>query len=163
MKGNACQDRHRYDDIIRLPHHVSCAHPPMPVAERAAQFSPFAALTGFEDAIREGGRLTESRIELGEDARSLLDEKLERIKRLQERSEALPEATITYFQPDEKKDGGAYVTVTGQVKKVDEYQRVVVLQEGERIALGEIVGMELGSELEEREHIVKDKIICRSL
>lgn len=142
MKRSNYQDRHCYDDIISLPHPVSGSHPPMPVAERAAQFSPFAALTGFEDAIRETGRLTDSKVELDEDARELLDEKLKRLRRLQAESGEMPWAAVTYFRPDEKKDGGAYVTVTGQVKRVDEYERVLVLQDGKRIPLGEIVGME---------------------
>ena len=142
MKRSNDQDRHCYDDIISLPHPVSGSHPPMPVAERAAQFSPFAALTGFEDAIRETGRLTDSKVELDEDARELLDEKIKRLRRLQAESGEMPWAAVTYFRPDEKKDGGAYVTVTGRVKRVDEYERVLVLQDGKRIPLGEIVGME---------------------
>ena len=142
MKRSNDQDRHCYDDIISLPHPVSGSHPPMPVAERAAQFSPFAALTGFEDAIRETGRLTDSKVELDEDARELLDEKIKRLRRLQAESGEMPWAAVTYFRPDEKKDGGAYVTVTGRVKRVDEYERVLVLQDGKRISLGDIVGME---------------------
>lgn len=142
MKRSNYQDWHCYDDIISLPHPVSGSHPPMPVAERAAQFSPFAALTGFEDAIRETGRLTDSKVELDEDARELLDEKIKRLRRLQAESGEMPWAAVTYFRPDEKKDGGAYVTVTGRVKRVDEYERVLVLQDGKRISLGDIVGME---------------------
>lgn len=142
MKKGDYRDRHCYDDIIRLPHHVSGVHPPMPIAERAAQFSPFAALTGFEDAIQETGRLTESRAELDEDAKELLDEKLERLRLLQAESGEMPGTAVTYFRPDKKKDGGAYVTVTGQVKRVDEYERVLVLRDGEKIPLGEIVELE---------------------
>lgn len=142
MKKSNYQDKHCYDDIIRLPHHVSGSHPPMPAAERAAQFSPFAALTGFEEAVRETGRLTESRAELDEDMKELLNEKLERLRLLQAESGEMPWAAVTYFRPDEKKDGGAYVTVTGQVKRVDEYERALVLRDGEKIPLGEIAGVE---------------------
>ncbi len=142
MKKSNTQDKHRYDDIIHLPHHVSTVHAPMPVAERAAQFSPFAALTGFEDAIRETGRLTDSRAELEEDARVFLDEKLERLQMLQMPGGETPEVAVTYFQPDERKDGGAYVTVTGQLKRVDVCERMLIFKGGERIGMDKIVEIE---------------------
>lgn len=125
-----------YEDILYLPHHVSTTHPHMPLADRAAQFSAFAALTGYEEVIREAGRLTEERIELDEDAKALLDEKL---RMLQERIEEHPLAVITYFCPDGKKAGGSYVTVRGRVRKIDPYERVLVMTDGARIAVGEIV------------------------
>lgn len=125
-----------YEDILYLPHHVSTTHPHMPTADRAAQFSAFAALTGYEEVIREEGRLTEERIELDEDAKALLDEKLQM---LQERIEEDPEAVITYFCPDGKKAGGSYVTVRGRVRKIDPYERVLVMTDGTRIAVEEIV------------------------
>lgn len=127
---------HNYEDIIYLPHHVSTTHPHMPIADRAAQFSAFAALTGYEEVIREAGRLTEERSETAEDARGILDEKL---RMLQERIEEQPEAAITYFCPDEKKAGGSYVTVRGRVKRIDVYERMLVMTDGTRIAVGEIV------------------------
>lgn len=111
-----------YEDIIALPHHVSASHPQMSLADRAAQFSPFAALTGYEDAIDESARLTEEQIELDENAREELDEKLRQIR---ECGEAHPEITVTYFQKDARKDGGAYVTLTDRVKKIDEYARMI--------------------------------------
>lgn len=135
MKQTRC-----YDDIIYLPRPVSAAHPPMPAAERAAQFSPFAALNGFEDAIRERGRLTDSRAELSEDAKALLDEK---IKRLTQPGEEPAEAAVTCFRPDERKTGGAYTTVTGRVKRVDAYEGVLIMQSGERIPLNDIWEIEL--------------------
>lgn len=92
-------DDHRYEDMLDLPHHVSQVHPPMSRADRAAQFSPFAALTGFGETIRETGRITQERVELGEDARNLLDEKL---GMLQEQIGSRPRVTLTYFQQDEK-------------------------------------------------------------
>ena len=127
---------HNYEDILYLPHHVSKTHPHMLIADRAAQFSAFAALTGYEEVIREAGRLTEKKIELDEDAKALLDEKL---RMLQERIEECPQAVITYFCPDGKKAGGSYVPVRGRVRKIDIYERVLVMTDGTRIAVGEIV------------------------
>lgn len=132
-------DEHRYDDIIGLPHHVSRKHPQMPLLDRAAQFAPFAALTGHEAAIKETARLTEEEIELDENSKELLDF---RLQQLQEHLSEHPEVTVTYFCPDEKKTGGAYETVTGVVKKVDEYAGELVFTDGRRIGLGAIV--ELG-------------------
>lgn len=127
---------HRYDDIINLLHHVSAVHPRMATADRAAQFSPFAALTGYGDAIKETGRLTDRRIELDEDAKELLDEK---IKTIQERIASRPEASITYFCPDGKKEGGFYTTVTGRVKKIDGYAGMVIMEDGTKIGVRDIV------------------------
>jgi len=129
-------DEHRYDDIIDLPHHVSRKHPQMPLLDRAAQFAPFAALTGHEAAIRETARLTEEEIELDESSKALLDL---RLQQLQEHLPEQPEVTVTYFCLDEKKSGGAYDTVTGRVKKVDAYAGEMVLTDGRRIALGMII------------------------
>lgn len=126
---------HNYDDIIHLPHHVSATRAQMPLIDRAAQFSPFAALTGYEAAIKETARLTEERIELDETGKAALNEKLKLVKaRLEER----PEISITYFLPDEKKIGGAYVTVTGPVRKINEYERVVVMEDQTVIPIGQI-------------------------
>ena len=105
----------RYDDIIDLPHHVSTTHHRMSMLERAAQFQPFRALTGYEDAVRETARLTDDRVELTEDEKALLDGKLQR---LADNLASHPLVTVTYFQPDKKKAGGEYVTTTGQLKKL---------------------------------------------
>lgn len=125
-----------YEDIIALPHHVSASHPQMALADRAAQFSPFAALTGYEDAIDESARLTEEQIELDENAREELDEKLRQIR---ECGEAHPEITVTYFQKDARKDGGAYVTLTGRVKKIDEYARIISFMDGTVVRIENIL------------------------
>lgn len=126
----------RYDDIIHLPHHVSDKHPRMAAIDRAAQFSPFAALTGFGAAIAETGRLTDERIELDEYEKELLNDKLLRIaNRLQNHAPI----AVTYFQPDEKKSGGAYITVTGKPKKIDPYRHMLVMESGERILFDDIV------------------------
>lgn len=125
-----------YEDIIALPHHVSASHPQMALADRAAQFSPFAALTGYEDAIDESARLTEEQIELDENAREELDEKLRQIR---ECGEAHPEITVTYFRKDARKDGGAYVTLTGRVKKIDEYARIISFMDGTVVRIENIL------------------------
>lgn len=125
-----------YEDIIALPHHVSASHPQMSLADRAAQFSPFAALTGYEDAIDESARLTEEQIELDENAREELDEKLRQIR---ECGEAHPEITVTYFHKDARKDGGAYVTLTDRVKKIDEYARMISFMDGTVVRIENIL------------------------
>lgn len=133
----------KYEDILHLPHPISKRHPQMPLADRAAQFAPFAALTGHEDAVRETARLTDSRVELDEGQREQLDQRLSLLLQAMRENPGLePEVTITYFQPDEKKAGGAYVSVYGQVKKVDEYRRVILLKDGTALPMDEIVRME---------------------
>lgn len=129
------ENNHKYDDIIDLPHHVSATRPRMSSIDRAAQFSPFAALTGYDAAIKETGRLTDRKIELSEDARIVLDGKQQI---LLDHISDHPEVSVTYFVPDERKAGGAYVTVTGSVKKIDDYQRLLILTDGTTISLDEI-------------------------
>lgn len=128
-----------YDDMIHLPHHVSTSRPRMPIADRAAQFSPFAALTGHSAAIAETARLTDEWKELSEDAQSALAEKL---NLLSDHIAERPEIAITYFQPDEKKSGGSYVAATGVVKKIDDYAHMVVLTDGSKISMRQILNME---------------------
>lgn len=137
MKDNI-NEVHQYDDIINLPHHVSDSHPHMAIIDRAAQFSPFAALTGYDGAIMETARLTENRIELDELEKTVLDEKL---RIIQEQLTCQPKITITYFEPDENKVGGAYVSVSGIIKKIDCYERAVVMKDETRIAIEEIISI----------------------
>ena len=132
-------NNHQYDDIINLPHYVSPTRPRMSMIDRAAQFSPFAALTGYDAAIKETGRLTDERIELSEESRATLDRKQQL---LMDNLADRPEVSLTYFVPDERKSGGAYVTVTGQVKKVDDYQRLLLLTDGTKIPLDDILDLE---------------------
>ena len=132
-------DENKYDDILYLPHPVSARHPQMPLADRAAQFSPFAALTGHEAAIRETARLTKERVELDESRKEILDERLQMIR---ENLSEKPEVTFTYFQPDERKSGGAYLTVTGRVKKMDGYERRILLEDGTIVPLEELIDIE---------------------
>lgn len=128
-----------YDDILNLPHHVSERHPQMSIHDRAAQFSPFAALTGFDAAVQETARLTDRRVELGEDEKAAIDRRLELAR---ERLPSPTELTVTYFVPDKKKSGGAYVRVTGTVKKFDDCERTVVLQDGTGIPVDNILRVE---------------------
>lgn len=128
-----------YDDIIDLPHHISETHPPMSRADRAAQFSPFAALTGYDAAVRETARVTERRIELDEGVKAELNARLNCI--LEHLSEH-PQVSITYFMPDEKKSGGAYRTVTGAVRKLDSFAKTLTLVDGTVVPMEEMVHVE---------------------
>ena len=129
----------KYDDIFSLPHPVSKTHPPMPRAERAAQFSSFAALTGYEEIVAESARLTEARAERDRDALEALDGAL---RALAAEIETRPEAELRYFVPDEKKAGGRYETLRGRVKKIDEQASLLLLEDGKKIPLGDIASIE---------------------
>ena len=126
------RDTHRYDDIIDLPHHVSKRHPQMSLQNRAAQFSPFAALTGHADAIEETARPVETFVELDENRREQINEQL---LLLAENLAGQPEITVTYFKPDPKKDGGAYVTLRGRVKGIDLYERQIRFADGRTVEI----------------------------
>ncbi len=128
-----------YEDIIDLPRHVSKTHPHMPVPDRAAQFMPFAALTGHGEAVNETARITYVRAELDENYKAVLNEKLKNLKRRLDRK---PAVSITYFVPDERKQGGAYMAVTGCVERIHEYKRMVVLTDGTSIPIDEIMEIE---------------------
>ena len=129
-------DTTSYDDIIHLPRPVSKKHPPMPLSKRAAQFLPFAALTGFEGEIAETARLTQAAPELGEDALMALDAQL---SLLRQRLPEQPEVTVTCFIPDEKKTGGHFETLTGRARRLDEPNRLLFLTDGTKIDLDTIV------------------------
>ena len=131
-----------YKDILYLSHPVSATHPPMPARDRAAQFAPFAALTSYHDAVRKAARFTDERIELDENAKDLLDEKL---RRLHQNASLHPQITIQYFLPDKEKAGGSYVSATGFLKKTDWYHRKVILQDGTGIPIDDII--ELSDEI----------------
>lgn len=139
MEGDKMNDEYNYNDIINLPHPVSQKHPQMSLYDRAAQFSPFAALTGHEEAIRETARQTEAWVDLDEDRKEELNEKMQEI--VEHLNEA-PEVTLTYFKEDEKKEGGSYVTVTGRIKKWREYEQQLVLEDGTVVALEKVFGIE---------------------
>lgn len=137
----------QYEDIINLPHHVSPSRPQMPMSDRAAQFAPFAALTGYDAAIKETGRLTDEKIELDEEALTALDMKYQF---LMDALDDAPEVTITYFQPDERKAGGIYVSAVGVVRKVDDFERRITMQDGAKIPMDDVLSIdgELFSSLE---------------
>lgn len=124
-----------YEDIVDLPPHISKRHPQPSMMDRAARFAPFAAITGYEEMVLEEARVTKERIDLDEGALSLLNEKLNMI---QEFLDEEPEVTITYFEPDKKKSGGAYVSVTGTVRRIDEYEHIVLMNDSKQIPIGEI-------------------------
>ena len=128
-----------YDDILDLPHPTSAKHPRMPLSDRAAQFSPFAALSGHGAAIAETARLTDRRIALDEDAKAELDRKQKLLLALIAEQ---PEITVTWFQPDEKKEGGRYVTTTGRLKRIDEARRVLLLADQTAIPLEDILAID---------------------
>ena len=124
-----------YEDIVDLPHHVSKKHPQPTMADRAARFAPFAAITGYEEMVLEEARVTDDRIELDESSKAALNEKLNMIL---EFIDEQPEVKITYFEPDKRKAGGAYITVTGTVKRIDEYEHLVIMTDGKKINIDDI-------------------------
>ncbi len=125
----------KYDDIIHLSRPVSTRHTPMSRYDRAAQFSPFAALTGYDGVIAETARLTDRQVELDEGGKAEVDEKL---RDIQTRIAEMPQVTVTYFREDGRKDGGAYITITGRVKKIDQYTQMLVFMDGSGIDIGQI-------------------------
>lgn len=129
----------RYNDIIDLPHPTSAKHPRMPLSARAAIFSPFAALTGHGAAIVETARLTDQKIELDEDSKTVLDERQRYLEGIIDQQ---PEIIVIWFKPDEKKTGGSYVTTTGILKRTDNIARVMILMDGTRIPLTDIISIE---------------------
>ena len=131
-----------YEDIVNLPPHISKKHPQPTMMDRAARFAPFAAITGYEEMVLEEARITEERIDLDEGTLSILNEKLNMI---QEFIDEEPEVTITYFEPDKKKSGGAYIDITGTVKRIDEYECLVIMTDGKKIRIEDIFA--IGSDL----------------
>ncbi len=129
-------DTSRYNDIIDLPHHVSKTHPQMDMIDRAAQFSPFAALTGYDAAVKETARLTDSRVILDDESKTILDAKLQV---LFEHISAKPEITVTYFQPDLLKKGGEYVTKTGCISKIKPVEKMIVFTDSVSLKIDDII------------------------
>lgn len=126
----------KYDDIIHLPHHMSIRHAPMSMIDRAAQFSPFAALTGYDAVIRETARLTDNQNQLCEDAIKMLDEK---IQLLNDQIDAHPMVSITFFQPDTRKSGGSCIEITGKAVKIDQLHQVIIFEDGTTIFFDKII------------------------
>lgn len=130
---------HSYDDIIHQPHRVSRKHPRMPLLSRAAQFAPFAALTGYEEMVAESARLTDRRIELDEDTIRQLNERLHVVM---EAAGEHPEITMVVFEPDKKKEGGSYRTLTRKVRRIDDVNKEVILTDRTVIPIGRICWLE---------------------
>ena len=130
----------KYDDIIHLPHHTSARRPRMSMQDRAAQFSPFSALTGYDAVISETGRRTDHRIELTEDKKAELDEAM---RHLLQELPGHPAVRVTCFVPDKRKEGGAYVTVTGNACSLQTHERLLTMTDGTEIRLDDVVEIEL--------------------
>lgn len=135
------EERRGYDDIIDLPHHVSKTHPQMPAADRAAQFAPFAALTGHGEAVKETARLTGRRIDLDETVKADLDQKLSGILERLAPGE-YPEVSVVYFVPDKRKAGGMYKEIFGCVKKLDAHRKELIFTDGTKVPVSEIIEIE---------------------
>lgn len=125
----------KYDDIINLPNPTPTCRPRMSALDRAAQFAPFAALTGYEAVVAEAARLTDDRLELSEDMKIILNDKMQMIV---DNLDKEPFVTIKYFVPDKRKAGGAYVEVSGIVKEIDEYERCIVMTDGMKIPIEQV-------------------------
>lgn len=128
-----------YDDIIDLPHHVSKTHPQMSRHDRAAQFSPFAALTGYDDAVDEAARLTESRLVPDEEQAALLDRTM---KKILDNIDIRPLIRVTYFIPDKRKSGGRYSEYSGYIRTFNEYDKILIFEDGKKIAVSDIYDLE---------------------
>ena len=128
-----------YENIVNLPRPVSKKHPEPPLSERAARFAPFAAITGYEEMVLEEARVTEEKIELDECALTIIDK---RLNILQNHLSQSPEITVTYFVPDKKKNGGAYRTVTGIVKRIDPYKKFLFMSDDDKIQIEDIYKLE---------------------
>ena len=133
------EDISKYEDIINMPHHVSKKHPHMSMLDRAAQFAPYAALTGHKDLIDETARLTDRKIDLNEEEKDILNYKL---KIILEQIDLKPMVNITYFVKDDKKQGGCYLSITSIIKKFDEYRKTIVLEDKLEIKLDDIFDIE---------------------
>lgn len=132
-------DEHKYDDIINLEHHVSTKHPRMSLENRSAQFAPFSALTGYEEAVTEEARVTESRIAIDEEAKIEVNEKLNYIMKNLDKNIIV---SVTYFEKDKKKQGGRYKTIKGVIKKIDDFRKTIEMQTGEIIKIEELKKIE---------------------
>ena len=133
--GNHC-----YDDIIDLPHHQSSSRKKMSMHDRAAQFSPFAALTGYGSAIDETARLTDEKKELYDDKKECINNAL---RTLIENSDERPGVSVTYFIPDEIKSGGEYINIKGNFRRYDFYENIVIMCDGTRIPVDDISEIEI--------------------
>ncbi|MBQ7140921.1 MAG: hypothetical protein IJO32_05400 [Bacilli bacterium] len=130
----------KYDDIINLPHYEPKYHPRMSKYKRSAQFAPFAALVGYDEQVQECSRLTDKRLEIDDELKEKINNKLNKINELIKNS---PEVEITYFIPDEKKDGGKYITEIGNVKRIDYINRFIKLTDNKKIILDDVIDIKI--------------------
>ena len=130
----------KYDDIINLTHPTSKKHPRMPICDRAAQFAPFAALVGYDDAVEETARVTDDMIEQSDEMMAVIDEKL---RYLSERIGEMPTVLVTYFLPDDKKSGGEYKIFEGRIKRLDDPDAMMIFECGKKISYDKIYSVEL--------------------
>lgn len=130
----------KYDDIINLPHYEPKYHPRMSKYKRSAQFAPFAALVGYDEQVQECSRLTDKRLEIDDELKEKINNKLNKINELIKNS---PEVEITYFIPDEKKDGGKYITDKGNVKRIDYINRFIKLTDNKKIILDDVIDIKI--------------------
>ena len=130
-----------YETIIDHPHFVSKKYPPMPMEKRAAQFSPFKAMVGYDDEVEEESRFTESEIFMDENRLEELDERMRTVAEKVAAGER-PTVTFTHFVPDDRKEGGEYVVTEGKVRRIDEMTGVLVLTDGRRIEISRITEVE---------------------
>ena len=128
----------KYENIINLPHHVSNKHERMSIEARAAQFAPFAALTGYGDEVKETERITVQKIELDEENKKILDNK---IRKIISNKNKINMVSMVYFIKDEKKDGGEYVTVNASIKNIDKYRELIILNNGKLIPMDDILSI----------------------
>ena len=156
MKGNGLQETHDYDDIIFMPHHTSDVHPPMKPMDRAAQFAPFAALTGHGAALAETARLTCEKLDLSEDEQAVLDRKL---RAAEQYAGTGTEFSFTYFVPDARKAGGAYTVCRGQIQKIDRTEKTVHLTDQTVIPIDCIADLE--SRVFQMTEEEQEELVCR--
>lgn len=129
-----------YDDIINLPHYVSKKRPQMSREARAAQFAPFAALTGYGDAVEETARIVGKKIDVDEEMKAIINDKLNIIN---SHITDKPEVNFTYYVPDKKKDGGSYISITGNVRQIDVVNGVIILSNKKKINLSDLIGVNI--------------------
>lgn len=134
------KNKNSYDDIINLPHHISLKHKHMPLIDRAAQFAPFAALTGYEDEVRETARIVDAKIDFTEEKKEDINKKLNEIK---SGLQSKPLVEIVYFCRDERKDGGKYIRITETVRKIDEYNKFIFMSDGTKIEFNNIADVKI--------------------
>lgn len=127
-----------YEDIIYLPHYEPKNYPRMSSNNRASQFAPFSALTGYEEQVKETARLTNKRMEIDEGLKNVLNNKLQVI---QMNIKSNPEITIVYFVPDKKKSGGTYISITGNVKKIDTIKELIIMRDNTKIPMNDILSI----------------------